>query len=209
LSNLDLTTDVPSLAPSLRATKRAFCNALIGFIFCIGLVAPQWSLSAPTTAVSTFDEYNLKAVFLFRFAQFVDWPAADEEKAQPFPICIVGRDPFKNYLEDAVRGESFHDRAFVVRQLRSSDALDQCRILFISSSEAHRVRQILDGVKGRNILTVSDIDNFAESGGIVEFVTAEKRIRLKINVDAARAANLTISSKLLRPAVIVMAERAG
>jgi hypothetical protein len=62
---------------------------------------------------------------------------------------------------------------------------------------------VLDSLKGRPILTVGDTDRFAGRGGMIRFVTDRNRIRLRINLEAATAANLKISSKLLRPAEIV------
>jgi hypothetical protein len=183
--------------PCLPRTITVFAWTLL-LVCAIGL-------SCTTRAQTpTFNEYQLKAVFLFNFAQFVDWPQAGAAQTNDsFTICVLGNDPFDRYLYDTVRGEKLNERNFIVRRFRSVEEIDDCRILFISNSEIHRVRQVLAGLKDKSILTVSDVDRFADLGGIVEFVTAEKHIRLKINVEAARAANLTISSKLLRPATIV------
>jgi hypothetical protein len=78
-----------------------------------------------------------------------------------------------------------------------------CHILFISQSESKRLEQIVAALKGRSILTVSDSDGFTRYGGMIRFVTEKNKLRLRINLEAATAANLTISSKLLRPAEIV------
>jgi len=148
-----------------------------------------------------FNEYQVKAIFLFNFAQFVDWRPTPTEA--PFVIGVLGDDPFKEFLDNTVRGEKLDARPFVVKHYRvARDAVD-CQILFVSGSEARQLPAILEALKDRAVLTVSDVDDFAYRGGMVQFVTENKRIKLKINVDAARAANLTISSKLLRPATIV------
>jgi hypothetical protein len=75
-----------------------------------------------------------------------------------------------------------------------------CHVLFISRSEAERLEQILTGLRGRNTLTVADIDDFALRGGMIQLVTEKNKIRMRINLEAVKAANLTISSKLLRVA---------
>jgi hypothetical protein len=152
-------------------------------------------------------EYQVKAVFLFNFTRFVDWPAAAFADAQqPIVICILGDDPFGSYLDDTVRGEKVDNRSLVVRRLQHVDDFDACQILFVSGSEAGRVEEVVALLKGRSILTVSDADAFGKRGGMVRFVAENNRIRLRVNVAAARAAGLTISSKLLRVAEITSNE---
>jgi hypothetical protein len=83
--------------------------------------------------------------------------------------------------------------------------IDFCHVLFVASSEAERVERILAALRARHVLTVSDLDNFSSVGGMVRFVTDSGKIRLRINVEATKAAGLTLSSKVLRPAQIVTA----
>lgn len=148
-------------------------------------------------------EYQLKAVFLFNFAQFVEWPRPATPDSAPLVIGILGDDPFGRVLDATVRGEHLGTRPFAVRRFARVEDIGACDILFISQSEGNRVENILTGLGNRPILTVSDISGFANRGGMINFVTDKHRIRLKINVEAARAARLTISSKLLRLAEIV------
>jgi hypothetical protein len=158
--------------------------------------------SAPTT------EYQLKAVFLFNFAQFVEWPQGEfADPATPLVIGVLGQDPFGAYLDATVRGETVNGRPLAVRRYRRVEEIRNCQILFVSRPEEGHLGEILDSLKGRSVLTVSDADRFAPHGGMIGFVMDRNRIRLRINLDAARAANLTISSKLLRPAQIVSLSR--
>ena len=161
--------------------------------------APESHAQAPTPA-----EYQLKAVFLFNFAQFVEWPPeASQGSHAPLIIGVLGEDPFGVYLDETVRGEKVNDRPLVVQRYRRIDEMKACHILFISRSEANQLEPIITSLKGRHILTVGDAVGFAQRGGIIRFVTEKNKIRLRINLEAAKAAHLTISSKLLRPADIV------
>lgn len=149
-------------------------------------------------------EYQLKAVFLYNFAQFVEWPeSAFPEPDTPFVIGVLGDDPFGRYLDETVQGEAVNDHPLVVQRFGQVDEIKACHILFVSRREQQRLPQILAALKGRGILTVGDADGFAGQGGMIRFVTDHNRIRLRINLEVARADNLTISSKLLRPAEIV------
>ena len=160
--------------------------------------------SATAQTSNASNEYRIKAVFLFNFAQFVEWPAtAFKGPGQPIEICILGTDPFGTYLDETVRNEVVGDRPLVVRRHRQVEDVGTCQLLFISRSEAANIPDIIAGLKGRSILSVSDADAFAGRGGMVRFVTMNHRINLRINLEEARAAGLTISSKLLRRATIV------
>jgi hypothetical protein len=158
----------------------------------------------PVAQTSATPEYQVKAVFLFNFAQFVEWPPdAFPDSAAPLVIGVLGEDPFGSYLDEAVRGEIVQARPLAVRRYRRVQEITDCHILFIHRREVDDLDDILEALKGRGILTVSDADGFASRGGMIRFVTDRNRIRLRINLEAARDADLTLSSKLLRPATIV------
>jgi len=153
-------------------------------------------------------EYQVKAAFLYNFSQFIEWPASVLPGTQsPLVIGVLGEDPFGGYLDELVRGERVSNHPLVVRRFRQVGEIQTCHILFVSQSETKQLDQIFAYLKGRNILTVGDAENFAIRGGMIRFITENNRIRFKINLAAARAANLTISSKLLRAAEIIGPER--
>src|SRR5690348_13868702 len=131
-------------------------------------------------------EYRVKAVFLFNFAQFVDWPAdAFADSAAPFVIGVLGSDPFGELLDQTVLGEQLRGRPFEVRRYHTVDEITACHILFIHQPDGDRVGEILRRLRDRPILTVSDDADFAEQGGMVRFVTDRNRIRREINAAAA------------------------
>ena len=145
-------------------------------------------------------EYQVKAGFLLNIAQFVTWPSQSSDV--PFVIGILGDDPFGSYLDETVRGEKVNHRSITIQRLRRRSDPLTCNILFISQSERDRVVQILSNLKGRSVLTVSDIDRFTELGGMIQFFTERNNIRMRINLDAVKASNLRVSSKLLRVAEV-------
>ena len=93
--------------------------------------------------------------------------------------------------------------------LLSSEAIAGCHILFISEPEKNRLRSILAELKQSPVLTVSDIENFAQHGGMIALVKAEQQVRFEINSIALRHAGLAISSKLLELARVVRAQGSG
>src|SRR5688572_19810426 len=179
----------------------------MGLLRAALLASALWLCAAANAAAPS--EYQLKAVFLFNFAQFVEWPPQSFESPNtPFVIAVVGEDPFGQYLDAAVRGETVMGHPLVIKRYRSVNEVEPCQILYISDSELARLDRILNSLDQRAVLTVSDIQRAAERGAIIQFTNQHNRLRLRINVAAAKAAGLTISSKLLRPAEIV-GERQG
>jgi hypothetical protein len=153
-------------------------------------------------------EYKLKAVFLYNFAQFVEWPeTAYPNPISPFVIGIIGNDPFGTFLDQIVRNESVKGHPIEVRRFKSINQIESCQILFISRSESERTAAMLRKLKGKPILTVGEAENFAIVGGMIRFITERNKVKFRINVEAARASGLTISSKLLRVSEIVVTEK--
>lgn len=175
----------------LRGRLRAAAVAL--------LLAACLLRAGPASAAPTAPQ--VEAVFLFYFTQFVAWPPGAFAGAHaPIVIGVLGEDPFSGALEQAVAGERVNGRPIVVRRVHDVTDAAGCHVLYISASEALRLPQILAALKGRNVLTVSDLDHFAQSGGMIRFLLRDQHVRLRINAPAARAAGLTLSSKLLRAA---------
>jgi hypothetical protein len=102
-----------------------------------------------------------------------------------------------------VRGEQVNNRRLTVQRYDTPKDISACQILFVSRSEGRNLERTLAALKGTTVLTVSDADRFAERGGMIQLITENGKIHLRINVEAARASGLTISSKLLRSAQIV------
>ena len=155
------------------------------------------------TAAGTTPEYQIKAVFLFNFAQFIEWPpAAFADPQAPLIIGVLGDDPFGASLDETVRDEVIGPRKLVVQRYRRVEDITHCHILFISPTEKRRLPQILESLRGAGVLTVSEMDQFTQFGGMINFFKQENTVRFEINVEASRTAKLKISAKLLQVAKI-------
>jgi len=144
-------------------------------------------------------EYQLKAAFLYHFAQLVNWPPETFAKADsPMVIGVIGENPFGKQLEESVRGKSVNGHPLAVKEVQTlAEATDTCHILFISASEKKRLSEILAALRGKSVLTVGETEHFTETGGMINFTLEVTKIRFQINDSAAKAAGLKISSKLL------------
>lgn len=181
-------------------------------------------------------EYQIKAAFIYNFIKFVDWPkeidkeseARSADETESITIGIIGTNPFGKAFE-AVTKKKIHNRKVVLKhfggfaknsaryrkddetryEYKDADALKACHVLFVGSSESKYCKEIIDIVKDSSVLTIGETKDFLEDGGIVGFVTEEKKVRFGINLIAAGRAELKIRSKLLRLAkrVIKQEER--
>jgi hypothetical protein len=178
----------------LKILKKGLCTSFL-----------IWSAIVLSAQTPSSREYQVKAIFLFNFTQFVEWPANAFPAAQtPLEIGILGQDPFGSYLDQTISGEKANGHSLLVRRYHDIDDVKTCHILFISKTEENNMEEIVAALKGRNILTVSDAGNFIQQGGMIRFITVNNKIKLQINPEAAKAAGLTISSKLLTLAEIVV-----
>jgi len=167
-------------------------------LFIIGSALPaQGQASSPS-------EYQLKAAFLFNFAKFIEWPQdAFAGPQSPFAICVFGKDPFGNSLDEVLANKTVGDRSISIQRTKAIAELRHCQIVFVSHPETERVADIVGALEGTNVLLVGESEGFAASGGMIEFTLEQGRVRFSINPDAAEHANLRFSSKLLALAKIV------
>ena len=149
-------------------------------------------------------EYRVKAAFLFNFVKFVEWPArAFGSSSSELVIGVLGSDPFGGTLDQLLTGEVAGGHPIVARRVTTADACRDCHIVFVAPSERGREGAVLTALAGRPILLVSDLDGFAEHGGAIALTNKDNRVRLRINTQAATAAGLILSSKLLSLADVV------
>jgi len=146
----------------------------------------------------------VKAAFLYTFAKFVEWPSQSfGGPSAAITICVLGEDPFGNFLDDAVRDKALGDRTLTVRHVIDLPVGRECNILFIAASERRRMQALLAAVATIGLLTVGDTAEFAAQGGVITLQRQGERIRLLVNLSAAEKAKLRISSRVLSLATIV------
>ncbi len=185
-------------------TLRAIRN-LIFTLFIVFLTITSAHAAVESDSVVS-SEYLLKAAFLYKFINFVDWPEELFKQSEYFNLCILGKNPFGDAIfvfdERQVR-----NRTLKIKLIRSVSEVKDCRILYISPSRKKQIDRIIKKVSTAPVLTVADLKGFAKKGVIINLIRVSNRIRFEINLAYARRAGLRISSKLLRLAVKVYDEK--
>lgn len=150
-------------------------------------------------------EYQVKAAFIYKFATYIRWPAGmGADRSASFVIGVIGKDPFGPALDAVVRGQRVQGRLVAVKRLARVEDAPLCDVLFVCASERASLQRIFAALHGAPVLTVGDMDQFAELGGMINLVTTEdRRIHFDINKSAIDAAGLKAPSTLLHLARIV------
>ena len=155
---------------------------------------------------SVSGEYLIKAAYLYNFMKFIEWQSeAFAAELSPINLCILGADPFGAALQ-SIRDKTVRGRRIHIRHVNDVQEASGCHVLFISASEKGSLKQILAALKHSAILTVGEVERFAQQGGIINFILVENKIHFEINPEAAQQHGIKISSQVLRLAKIVSSE---
>jgi hypothetical protein len=148
-------------------------------------------------------ERQIKAAFLYNFVKFVDWPPEVlPESGETISVCVLSDDPVYEALE-TINGKPVKGRRLTVRRVEAVKDLASCHVAYFGITEEKRLPQFIQSLQGSSVLTVGEIDRFAQSGGIINLVVVNNKVRFEINVDRAERAHLKLGSLLLSVATIV------
>ena len=171
---------------------------------CANIYLPDQVFAADDSSL----EYAVKAAYLYKFGNFVEWPAsAFESSSSAVNLCVAGDDPFGDTLDRAVKGQQIGGRPIHVRRLKSVTRDTGCQILYVGGTDTERVTQRVDAVRGTSVLTVTDATATGSSESIIGFVVKDDHVRFNIDAHAAAVNGLTISAKLLGLALYVTPQR--
>jgi hypothetical protein len=172
----------------------------LGWLLLLLLFCPR----ARPAEEAPLSEYQVKAALLLNFVRYSDWPAsAFVDARSPYVVGVVGRDPFGKDLERAFEGKTVKGRTFLLKRVSNEQEMRACHLLFISSSERRRSRDLLEKIVGAPVLTVGESPEFLDQGGIINLLLKDGSVRFGINLEPARTARLKLDANLLTVAVSV------
>jgi hypothetical protein len=173
-----------------------------------GSLVLAWGLATafggvPRAAAQVSDP-DAKAVFLDNFAKFIQWPAeAFEDTQAPLVFGVLGADPLGEALVRGVQGRKVNGRRVQVRQGRTLAEIGHCQLLYLTDSEQEHVADLLASLPP-GVVTVSDMDEFARLGGMLQIAIIQLRVRFALNTARAEHSGVRISSKVLALSRIVV-----
>jgi hypothetical protein len=186
-------------SPSLRRTASLLVLLAAGVLLSAGLRAA--GAERPT-------DYEVKAAFLYNFARFVRWP--EEAANRPaFVVAVVGEDPFGPVLDRAFAGKTVLGKPVRIHRTRSAPEAASAHIAFVGASERAHLGEVLAALESGRVLTVGDMERFADGGGMVGFQVKDATVRFEVNLGEVQRAGLQMSSQVIRLAVRVLPGGAG
>jgi hypothetical protein len=163
-------------------------------LLALATLSPSCLHASPSEAL----EHQVKSAFVYRLIRYIEW---NTNSSSTITIGVVGEGSITPYLKK-IEGKLIKDQQIKVKVTSNIENLGSVQILFINHMKKDRTKEILSSLKGKNILTISDMDYFCEIGGNIGLVTINGKIRLQVNLKTSREAGLKISSKILRLANI-------
>lgn len=159
-------------------------------------------------AQAPVEEAQIKAAFVYNFLKFVDWPEAASRRADdPLVVAIIGEGTTSDAVAAFLATKHVGDRPIVIRHLTWDQPLTGVNAAFVSEGDPRRLHHVFDAAAGAGVLSIGDLHDFAARGGVIGLVVEERKVRFDIDTDAADAARLRISSKLLALGRVVRSGR--
>lgn len=180
-----------------RASSFFHCTLALVFTWTVVCVSSLHAQKSSPTA------NEIKSAYLYNFGKFVEWPSKAAIAGEFFTICALGDDNFGSTLETTIAGESINGKKVLVKRVAKPQDAVRCHILFISSSQQSRLKEILAELDNTSVLTVSDMPEFTGRGGMIQFVVEANRVRFEVNLTSTERSGLTLSSQLLKVAINV------
>lgn len=183
------------------ATPRAKRARLAGLVLlavtaaaaCCGLVAPTFA----QTNVVEASERSVKAAFVYKFTQYVDWPADALADDEPFTIGVLGSGAYVDELLRMTEDRSVSERFIEIRRIDDDDSVDDVQVLFVAGDQRGKLGALLASSRGRPILTVTESEGALSDGSIINFTRMGDRVRFEVSLAAAEASRLKLNSRLL------------
>jgi hypothetical protein len=181
--------------PAFARIQMVHRRGLRAVVFCLaGLV----SFGARAVPQPDLPEYRVKAAFVSKFPQFVEWPPEVWRDRKDVQVCVARPNPFGATLAELIAGETLNGRPLAVRELDHDDPIATCQVLVIGGPLTPAARSMLRRAVTLPLLTIGDRDGFLDQGGIIELQVVAGRLRFDINPAAADRVHLHLSSQLLR-----------
>ena len=149
-------------------------------------------------AQTATSESQVKAMFVYNFLKFVEWPVDTFAGAKdPFVVLIIGEGATADATEHFLESKTIGERPLVVRRIRWDQSLTGVHAAFVVEPDARKLHHILDAAASAGVLTIGEGESFTTRGGVIALLVEDRRVRFDVDTAAAQTARLRVSSKLL------------
>jgi hypothetical protein len=166
----------------------------------IRLGVSLWICFATPIAIQaqTASPSRLRAAYIYNFSKFVEWPTPPSSQApKSFVLCAYGKGPVNDALQHDVAGRMVEGKVITVKTVSDPGQVQACQVLYVGPAAGEHLPHLLTNLHGVPVLTIGETADFAAAGGMIGFEVESNQLRFVINVRAAKAAGLKVSSRLL------------
>ena len=154
--------------------------------------APAWAGDDDGNA-----EYQVKAAFVCKFGNYVDWPSQTLGTAgEPFRIGVLASGAVVEDFRRTAAAASVAGHPVEVRRLARGEAPDGLHVVFVSRAMSGQAAEVMAAVQGRPVLTVTELDPGGTTG-MINFVVVDDKVRFDVLLPPATQSGLKISVRLL------------
>ena len=182
------------MSGSAKHVSKSRTVALAGLLLMGGVIAPA--------SAQSVSEDSVKAAFVYRFTDYVEWPAPVLQRPQ-FTIAVLDDPLLTQQLERICTGHRIKGHPVRVKLIHRQKEASDAQIVFLGAGDADAHRRFIASLNGHPVLIVTDEDRGLEEGSTVNFILVDQRLRFEISLTAAERSGLKISSELLSVAARV------
>ncbi len=193
----------PVASEGLLPVRRRGVRRSLALVACLVVTLATGEADAESAATATALEQRVKAASLFRFLNYVEWPAPASGR-DAYHLGVIGADDVARELTQLAAGRTVNGKAVNVERLQPSDALNDVDMLYIGLAEGTQLNAALRHVQGQPILVVTSVDGGLRPGSMINFRIADERVRFEVALDALEQVGLRISSRMLAVALQVV-----
>lgn len=181
-----------------RQSKSIFKRWLKGhfsLLFCLCILFAALQPAAQNSNQNL--EYAVKSTLIVKLPKYMEWPNEADSK-EDFIITVLGKNPFGKMLDEQAKKLKYRGRDIVIRYIDRVSELGKTNVLFINRNLRSQWPEIQEAIKEKHVLTVSEFDSFAQSGGIINFFIDDGTVNMEVNVKAAERNQIKINSLVLQ-----------
>lgn len=173
-------------------------------LLCVAWCIAHIALAQPSSDNAKIIERRVKAVSLYKFLGYVEWPPATFAQIDlPYVVGVINDDDLADELTRISTGHKLYNRAVIVKKMSFGAPLTNLNALFIGSGDPQRQAQTLKNVQSQPILVVTETEGALAQGSMINFRVVDDRVRFEVSLDTVEKAHLKISSRMLSVALLV------
>ncbi|MBL7893332.1 MAG: YfiR family protein [Bacteroidia bacterium] len=144
---------------------------------------------------------KIKAVYLYNFSKYVEWP--EDYKNGNFVVTVVG--PSSSLLSelDKMAQKKVGSQPIAVKSVSSPSALEKSNIIFMPFESSALLTDVINKIKGQSTLIVTEKAGLTKLGAAINFIIKDNKQLFELSKSNAERYKLKISSNLYALAIKV------